>query len=142
MDHAHACASAYLAEAVHRLAWTPAYRIELDFLQSGVRTLLELRALRPEEVTAIHGLYVSVSEVNRCLESLTRLYERASPDSLDDAWGGSAATGPSPPILPPQMPLETQRTIIKCQNVLRQLPEARAAAESALGRLTWLEPQD
>src|SRR5579872_833097 len=112
IDRAEECARLYLKDAGTRNAWAPAYRIELDFLGSGVRDLLELRALRPNEVRAIHRLYIAASEVNRCLESLARLQEGSTPE------------GAVP------MVIETSRTRIKCENVLQSLPAARTAAET------------
>ena len=127
IDRAEECASTYIKEQSDRLAWAPAYRIQLDFLHSGVRTLMELRALSPDQVVAIHRLYIFASEVNWCLESLARMRER--PDSRSDSTSRL-------------MKEETNRTTGKCQHVLEEVPKARAAAEAALRRIAWREQQD
>jgi hypothetical protein len=146
IDRARECASAYVMEAERRDVWTPNYRIELDFLRSGVSTLMELSALQSLEVAAIHRLYIFASEVNRCLESLARMYEHAPPLPLSkglEAISRRAGFGnQQPPEISHQMRTETSRTIVKCQNLLEVIPKAQLAANAALERLEWLEPQD
>lgn len=146
IDRAEECASAYVLEAKRHDAWTPNYRIELDFLRSGVSSLMELSVLRSLEVAAIHRLYIFASEVNRCLESLARMYEHAPPQPLPavkEALSRRAGfENRQFPEISHQMLTETSRTILKCQNLLEVVPKARSAANAALERIEWLEPQD
>lgn len=147
IDRAEECASTYIREAASTPVWTPAYRVEIDFLRTGVGALMELRALTSLEVAAIHRLYISSSEVNRCLESLARMYEHAPPQPQSETMerisrraGFPINQGPAE--LSHQMRAETGRTTGKCQHVLDEVPKARAAATAALDRIAWLESQD
>jgi len=103
---------------------TPAYRLPTTFLQGALLWFSDGAKLTPEELRELHELYSDAIEVNRCLD---QAHAASTAATNAPEFGGHGA------VLGAQA--ERNRLPLKCQNVLDQLPKARAAAEAAIKRM-------
>ena len=125
IDHAQECGEAYVQEAADRPIWSPAYRVDSDFMREGLPSLAEHRALRESESRDVHQLLIYANEVNRCLDQIAALTPRIHEDET-----AKRATR------------ETGRARSKFKRILEQVPLARKAVKQALERLAWFERSD
>ena len=106
----------------------PGYRLATQFLGTAIGTLTARGALRSAEAERLHQLYIDAEAVNRSLDSVT-----------------VPASAPTPTLghLGAVMFIKSTLRVRDAFKQLQQgLPAARAAAEAALARIPWLEPQD
>lgn len=127
--HAERCAEQYLSCAAPRVV-APVYRVATRFLESSVERLATSATLQNMEAQVLHGLYIGADEINRALDALA-----------------AVAGAPIPPLgqtnpLSAMRRSDLEELITKrFQELLPLLPKARAAAEAALARIAWFEPQ-
>lgn len=127
LAYAERCLKSYL-ERKPSLVSDPGYRVATQFLASSISTLAASGALRGAEAERLHQLYIDAEAVNRSLDSV------AVPPSAPTSKLGLLAAATF--IKATRLPHDT------FEQLGRDLPAARAAAEAALARLAWFEQQD
>jgi hypothetical protein len=125
--YAKECADEYLTKSATK-PLAPAWRLATAFYTDGIAWLAAERVLEDDDVRALHRLFVSVSEVNRCL------------DLIEDYRHVSVPPEEAQPKLTPELVFaanETGRIRKKCQHVLERLPAAKQAVENRLREFRW-----
>lgn len=117
VDKMEECASEYVKKDSPK---APAYRLPTDMLHGCLLWFSDGMKLTPAEIRELHELYSDAMEVNRCLDYT---HDVASAGG-DNRLGMMAQVG---------------RVREKCQNVLVQIPKARAVAKAGIARMWAFE---
>lgn len=131
LAHAQRCADRFLTNAEPRFA-DVVYRIVTQYLGSSIEPLAAGGALRQPEAERLHQLYIEADEVNKALDALAVI-----------SGTSTAAPRGDLTVLVTMRQMGTATLARKLFESLREdLPAGRAAAEAALARLAWFDPQN
>lgn len=126
IDHAEGCGRAYVNDSSNNPLWSPAYRIAIEFCQSGLAWLAAENKLKANEATDLHRYFICATELNRCL------------DKLADHCGQILSN----PNTVPDAVQEQNRTRVKSNNLVQASLQARIAVKTALDRVSWYDPNE
>jgi hypothetical protein len=127
ISYAKECADEYLTKSANK-PFAPAWRLATEFYTTGLAWLATERVIELGDIQSIHRLYVSISEVNRCLD-LVEEYRHVTVRSGTESDSPELTRAAN----------ETNRLRTKCNHVLERLPAAKEAVERRLTELSWLD---
>ena len=132
LAHAQHCIERFEGKSASPGYVTPVYRIATQFLGSSIEGLAAAGALKQAEAEQLHRFYIESDETNKALDaiavfSISQPHTAEQIEALREFLGAASFT---------------QLAEERFSRLREDLPAARAAAEAALDRIAWFEPQN